>query len=603
VTGFSSERDGYVENLALPGSDDINDRDRYGFRAQALWTPSEDLTVHVIADYAEIDEICCGSTVLYDNNRLDLRTGSATEGQLGSDSFLESRGGTFIPESRVFDNVQAHSVNPTSKSEDSGISIQIDYDLDDAYSLTSITASRKFESFDNIDADFTDLEALEDTNDADQQQFSQEIRLSYIGEKLNYVVGASYFEQSLDSRSQLDFGPDTEFFAALFAGLPFLEAGGANFPYDGFAFDINEQDHESWAVFAQADYALTDTLTLTAGIRYSDEHKELSTGYFESGEELGFQLTQFAATLTRDDVDTTIDDDQVTGTVKLSWFMSDDIMLYGSYSTGYKAGGTNTDRILPEFDQNFDAETSTSYELGMKAEFPDQGLRLNVAIYQADIDDQQVGSFSGAGFNVQNAAVANTYGAEIEALWQATESLTVNMAYSKTVADFDEFQKGNPWTVTPYRNGTPDPQGLIQDIDGTIRAPSTDAEAFAPSFADRSGGRLALNPEDKFIIGLRQEVSLTDSILGYGLLEYSYVGDMFLNASNDPLTKQDSYNTVNLRLGMVLEDYQTEITLWGRNITDEEYLGTSFDAVLQSGKQGAYMREPATYGITFNKKF
>jgi len=302
-------------------------------------------------------------------------------------------------------------------------------------------------------------------------------------------------------------------------------------------------------------------------------------------------------------VDTTIDDSQVTGTVKLSWFMNDDIMLYGSYSTGYKAGGTNTDRILPAFNQNFDAETSSSFEIGMKAEFPDQGVRLNVAVYQADIDDQQVGSFSGAGFNVQNAAVADTYGLEVDMLWQATETTTVTAAYSRSIADFDDFQKGNAWTVTPFRDGTPDPQGLIQDDDGTIRAPLTDAEAFEPDFADRSGSRLADVPEDKFILGVRQEFSISDSILGFGLVEYAYTGDMFLNASNDPYTLQDSYNTVNLRLGMVFEDYQTEITLWGRNVTDEEYLATSFDSVLQVGKQGAYMREPATYGITFNKKF
>ena len=270
---------------------------------------------------------------MYDNNRTDLRVGAATEGNLGSDAFLESKGGTFISEDRRYDNVQAHSFNPESTSEDSGISAQIDWNVGD-YTITSITAYREFESFDHIDADFTDLAGLEDTNDAEQDQFSQELRLSYIGERLNYVVGANYFQQSLDSRSQLDFGEDTEFFAANFSGLAFLEAGGANFPYDGFAYDINEQDHKSWALFAQADYALTDALTLTAGIRYSDEHKELSTAYFESGDELGFNLAVFPATQGRDNVDETIDDDQVTGTVKLSWFMSDDIMFYGSYSTG-----------------------------------------------------------------------------------------------------------------------------------------------------------------------------------------------------------------------------------------------------------------------------
>jgi outer membrane receptor protein involved in Fe transport len=600
VTGFSSERDGYVENLALPSSDDINDRDRYGFRAQALWTPSEDLTVHVIADYAELDELCCGSTVWYDNNRLDQRPA----GNLGngSDAILEANGATFIPESRVFDDVQAHSINPESSSEDVGISAQIDWNIED-YTVTSITAYREFDSTDLIDADFTDLDALTDNNIAEQSQFSQELRLTFIGEDFNYVVGANYFRQTLDSTSTLAFGEDTEIIAGFSVGAGTGGLGGTFFAPDGFATDVNEQTHESWAIFAQGDYNLADSLVLTAGIRYSDEDKELSTLYTDSGGNLGgFTSGLFDPTNRRDDVDETITDEQVTGTLKLSWFATDDIMLYGSYSTGYKAGGTNTDRINIAFPQVFDAETSTSIELGMKAEFPDQGLRLNVAIYQSDIDDQQVGSFQGDSFNVQNADV-DTYGGEIEILWQATESTTVNASYAKTIADFDEFEKGNCWGSTPFRNGVADPGARIQQADGSGRLPVTEAESFGPDFCDRSGDRLADNPEDSLILGVRQEFNVSDSILAFGLVEYSYKGDSFLNASNDPLTLQDSYNTVNLRLGMLFEDYQTEITLWGRNVTDEEYLATSFDAVLQTGKQGAYIREPATYGITFNKKF
>jgi outer membrane receptor protein involved in Fe transport len=609
LTGFSSDRDGNVDNLATPGDDEINDRNRFGFRVQALWTPNEDLNIHVIADYAELDEVCCGSTVLFDNNRVDQRSVPPTPldpNLPGTDSYIDARGGTFVSEDRRFDRVQAHNINPESTSEDSGISAQIDWNIDD-FTITSITGYREFKLTDRIDADFTDLDALEDESDAEQKQFSQEVRLAYIGEKLNYVVGANYFQQSLDSVTTLTFGEDTNFIASEFSGIDLVflaSAIGAVFPPDGFAYDVNEQDHKSWAVFGQADYAITDTLTLTAGLRYSDEHKELATEYFESGDELGFNLPQFPATQKRSNVDETIDDDQTTGTLKLSWFMTDDIMLYGSYTTGYKAGGTNTDRIDPAFDQSFDAETSTSYELGMKAEFPDQGLRLNVAVYQADIEDQQVGSFDGGGFNVQNAAAADTYGLEVDMLWQATESLTINAAYSKTVADFDEFEKGNCWATTPFRDGTPDPQARILNPDGvTSRAAVTDAEKFDPSFCDRTGARLAVNPEDKFIVGARQEFSLSDSTLAYGMVEYSYVGDMYLNASNDPYTYQDSYETVNMRVGFILEDYQTEITLWGRNILDEEYLGTSFDSVLQTGKQGAYIREPATYGLTVNKKF
>ena len=140
-------------------------------------------------------------------------------------------------------------------------------------------------------------------------------------------------------------------------------------------------------MFGQFDYQLTDSLTLTAGLRYSDETKDLKAVYTESSDALGFTSGLFAPATARPGVDETLEDDELTGTVKLSYFMNNDIMLYGSVGTGYKAGGTNTDRLAITDEQLFDAETIESYEIGMKAEFPDQALRLNVSIYMADIDD------------------------------------------------------------------------------------------------------------------------------------------------------------------------------------------------------------------------
>ena len=88
----------------------------------------------------------------------------------------------------------------------------------------------------------------------------------------------------------------------------------------------------------------------------------------------------------------------MTGTVKLSWFANDATMFYASYGTGYKSGGVNVDRIDAAFDPLFDAETSEAFELGMKADFPEQALRVNVALHRTDTDDLQTISFQGTGF-------------------------------------------------------------------------------------------------------------------------------------------------------------------------------------------------------------
>ena len=622
VTGFSSQRDGWVDNIALPDSDKINDRDRFGLRFQALLTPSDNLSVRVIADYGELDEICCGTTVLDDNNRVDQRS---PVGALGSDSILEGRGGTFIPSSRVFDNVVALNLNPESEATDQGLSVQVDWDFSDAYTFTSITSYRDFESTDLIDADFSDLDALTDTNLAEQSSISQEFRIAYTGDKVNYVAGAYYFSQDLDSTSALSFGQDTSAIAAKFANRDGLTTDflvNTQFPLSGgdtafvfvpgdFATDFNKQEHESWALFGQFDWQLSDSFTLTAGLRYSDEEKQLNTVYEESSTAFGFFLPQFAATFAREDINELIQDEQVTGTVKLSWFANDSTMLYASLSTGYKAGGTNTDRIDPAFAQVFEAETSTAYELGMKAEFPEQAMRLNVSLHYTPIDDYQVGTFTGAGFNVQNAATIDTYGGEIEWLWQVTDNTTINATYAKSIADFDEFERGNCWGITPFQNGTPDPGGRYDsgqvDANGdTIFVPLGDpsiADALnpGPAFCDRTGGRIGTNPEDFLALSVKQEFSINESITGFLRGEFIYNGDMVLDQSNEPLSEQDAYNLVNLRAGLYFESIDAELTLWGRNIFDEEYNGTSFPGVLQDGKQIAYRREPATFGLTFRK--
>ncbi|MFT5482614.1 MAG: iron complex outermembrane receptor protein [Halieaceae bacterium] len=611
VTGFSTERDGWIDNLTTPGDDEIFDKDRWGWRLQALYTPNDNLTVQIIIDDSELDEVCCGFTVLKDNLDIDQRNASG----MGSDAILEPRGGTFIPESAVFDNEVALNYNPISRGDDSGASIKIDYDLED-YTITSLSGWRDFTSYDFIDADFTDLQALTDENLAEQTSFSQELRITYTGDKLNYVAGAFYFTQKLDSVSTLSFDKDTEAFAFVFSALGTAGAiafdqpltslvfGSTFFPIGGNASDLNKQRHESWAVFGQFDYALTDAWTLTAGLRYSDEDKELSTKYTESdATSFGFLTDLFPPTSQRPDVDEHIVDDQITGTIKLSWFATDDMMLYASYGTGYKAGGTNTDRIDPAFEQVFTAETADSYELGMKAEFPDQAMRLNVSLYISDIDDFQVGTFTGEGFNLQNAATVNTWGGEIELLWQASENLTVTAGYAKNVADFDEFERGNCWVATPFHFGTPDPGAQILEADGTTRPAAGIDEQLNPDFCDRSGGRIGTNPEDFLALSGRYDFMVSNEISGFFLAEYSYTGDMMLAQSNEPLTLQGSYELVNLRAGLVFESYNLSITAWGRNVFDEEYNGTAYPGVLQEGKLGAYRREPATYGVTARMDF
>ncbi|MCC2615206.1 TonB-dependent receptor [Aestuariibacter halophilus] len=670
VTAFSSQRDGIISDVTF-GDDVINDRDRWGARLQALYTPNDDLTLRVIADYAEIDEICCGAPVQVSNFMA-----REIPGKFGSDAFLAGppfnatvlNGGDDF-----FDRVTAVSFLPESRMKDRGLSAELTYDINDNYTLVSISALRKFDSYDTIDSDFTQAELFGTTNDASQESFSQELRIDYTSENLNAIIGAYYFTQDLD----LDYSlfTDTyfnEFYLAnfqgalddLFNGINGLSAatGGLIAPVAdaapaGTGFDHRaEQEHKSYAIFGQFDYQLNDQWTLTAGLRYTDEDKELSTVFEENlpggtpfptffnsigdptvpesivpgtliygagvagavlqgialgqidimtpeGQQALQALVPFqtpgwgfqalgATTATRPDINATLPDDQITGTLKLSYQPDNNTLWYASVGTGYKSGGTNTDRIANGFEPIFDAETSTSYELGLKKDFPEQDVRVNFAAHHTTVDDFQANTFTGNGFNLQNAGDYEINGFELETVWLPTDNLEVKLSYALVDAEYKRFERGNCWVAYTWHTGIVDPG-----------QESTDPANPNP-YCNRSGDRPGGEPKNYAVLSVKQHFELSDDIYAYVLAEYSHTGEVILDGSNDPYAVQDSYNVLNLRFYMNFSDYDTDVILWGRNVTDEDYINrTNFNTPIQEGKMNAYVAEPATFGITVKKRF
>jgi iron complex outermembrane receptor protein len=655
LTGFSSQRDGTISDVNL-GEDSLNDRDRFGGRLQALYTPNEDVTVRVIADYAKIDEICCGAPVQLSNFQA-----KEIPGKFGTDAALPSLGGTvFAGGDAFYDREVALSFLPESSMEDRGLSAQIDWVLDDNYTLVAISAYRSFDSFDNIDADFTDADLFGTINDSQQQSFSQEIRLDYTSEKLNYILGAYYFTQDLDLQYSLYTDSIFDGFAmgvlgqnvdgitgqpgsfnALLGGIDGLAQAGliapraAGAPADTGFNHVAEQQHKSYAVFGQFDYKLNDELTLTAGLRFTKEEKDLTTVFTEVGPDInglagntpvnlvgalttlggigagaidlttaegqatlanfaGFDQAGWAflllgdTTRPRANIEESISDDQISGTLKLSYQPNNDTLLYASYGNGYKSGGTNTDRIAAGFNPVFDAETSQSFELGIKKDFSEQDLRINAAAHYTTVDDFQANTFTGNGFNLQNAGDYQISGMELEATWLPIDDLEVHLGYALVKAEYKTFAAGNCWTAYTWHTGIDDP-GRVNPTD---------------NFCDRSGDRPGGEPENYAVLSIKKNFEIGDGIYSYVQGEYSYTGDIILDGSNDPYAIQESYNILNLRFFMNFSDYDMDLILWGRNVTDEEYVNrTNFNTPLQEGKLNAYMAEPATYGVTVKKRF
>jgi len=387
-----------------------------------------------------------------------------------------------------------------------------------------------------------------------------------------------------------------------------------------------KQEHDGYAVFGQVDWAISDALTLTLGARFTDESKDIQAIYTQTNpgtmvpdlDAIGVTLFLFqqwagggfqgpppdlapllavaqpnegwaAYTLApfspRSNVIETLNDDQVTGNAKLSWYINDSMMLYGSYATGFKAGGTNTDRIFPWFPQLFDAETSKSAEIGFKGDLGDR-FRLAVALYQTDFEDFQANSFTGTGFNLQNAGDMQIQGFEIEYLWQVLDNTNISGYFARNEGEFKSFILGTCWDASPFHTGQPD--------DGYDPITET---------CNRSGEKIPYNPEDRFNIGITQTIPMGNNEM-FIRAEYTSQSTFLTDGDNDPLTRQDDFSIVNLRLGLNIESWNSTITLWGRNITDEHYYVGSYDPpLLDTGRTNSYPSEPATYGITFRKNW
>jgi outer membrane receptor protein involved in Fe transport len=748
LTLSSTQRDGYVSDISF-GEDVLNDRDRYGMRLQLYSTPSDRLDVRIIADYAEIDEVCCVAVSRVDgifaNDFVDPIGSAATGGLvLGPDAFSYFLGGTIftgMQDSDVLANgmtwadgqlllagvaaslglpggafvsgipfdeyLVAVNELPRSTAEDAGLSVELNYDLNNGAQLTSITGYRSFDTFDTIDADFTNVPALQRINAAQQSSISQELRIAKnFDNGGSFVAGTYYFTQDLDNQKETNGGPLLDAWVGLNEQLLLLGAGlvdlasqldnplaglggdgsiqpaGVGFPStalgdssDSFSTDLIVQEHESWAVFGQVDFPLGDNFVVTLGARYTEEDKTM-IGRFTQGAQgppidldalalVGCQLDvavgglgipqlddacnglrflesqgvvfplspsapislvpldpfdptdpaniagfilapfgfdgwgtyRFDPLAPRGDLNESLKDDQLTGTAKLTWRPTDTTMFYASYGTGYKSGGTNTDRIDTAFNPVFQAETSESIEIGAKLDFPAANIRLNIAIYDTQIDDLQANSFTGTGFNLQNAGIADTNGAEIEFLWYPSETFTVQAFYARSNADFESFENGTCWDSFTFHTGTDDPGLLPPD-------PTAAPSLLAEERCRRTGNPIAYNPEDRFFLGLTKEFQLGGSTTAFIRGEYSYASELFTDGDIDPFTEQEALDLFNLRLGLRWgsnTDY--EVVLWGRNLGDERYYAGSFDPPVQDGRMNSYPAEPRTYGLTFRARF
>jgi iron complex outermembrane recepter protein len=395
----------------------------------------------------------------------------------------------------------------------------------------------------------------------ESEQLTQEFQLaSNTDSKLQWIVGAFYLDEEAET----------------FTGIPFI----IGTPNDYILWD-GRSDTEAWAVFGQATYAFTDRLTVTAGLRYNEEEKQGDLVYNLFGFVAGPEVWLGSPPGTEwTDV---LNDkwDAFTPKLAVDYRFTDDIMGYVSATRGFKSGGFNL--LAPQLP--YEPEELWSYEAGVKTRWADGRVIANLSTFYYDYTDMQVGKVVNLSATVVNAAEATIMGAELEARALLGNGFELNLGLSLLDTEYEEFVTEDPaW---------PGDAGC-----GTL--------VGAPRTISLEGCQLPRAPEYQAIVGLSWSKPLADGgelrIRG----DYSYRGDQYFTQFNRSIVGQDSYGLLNARISYAAPDNRFFVTVYGDNITDEDY----FVTVLESGVAApgtvvpqAVIGAPRMFGMTVGYNF
>ncbi|MEL6258247.1 MAG: TonB-dependent receptor, partial [Pseudomonadota bacterium] len=268
LSGSRNTRDGYATNTF--NGDELNERNRWNIRGQLLFEFSDEARLRVIGDWNELDENCCVTSA--------IENGAASLAIIGI-------GGELGDPTDPFSYEVPYDLTPTSGLTDRGISGQFDYDFEN-FSVTSISSFRQNNNDNEIDADFSSAAILNNNNDTEIETFTQEIRLaSTWDERFDWLVGGFYFNEQIEIQSGLDSGVQTRPFVDGLAGGPavlgtfeqiFMLEPGTFFGPDTGSTEFFTSDNDSFSFFGQLDFYLTDKLTVTGGLNYTNDQKEFT---------------------------------------------------------------------------------------------------------------------------------------------------------------------------------------------------------------------------------------------------------------------------------------------------------------------------------------
>jgi outer membrane receptor protein involved in Fe transport len=437
--------------------------------------------------------------------------------------------------------------------------------------ITAVTGYYQYdyERWDNFDG--TNFIQLMGLQVEDQEQWSQEIRLlTSLNGPINFMAGVFYetFERNSDNAGKIEaLGFDS---ADLTVG-PSQDTGFSN-TWEG----ISTVNSDTYSVFGQVIWDINDQWELTAGVRYTDDSKDAEQGnvYVKSNDIPGVPIPGFGfddlLSPAGEIIESDFSDEEWSPEVTITYRPNDDVTLWAAYKTGYKSGGFSTNTVISALSFAnpdslvFDPETAEGGELGFKTTLVDGRMVVNGTLYRYTFDDVQISVFNSAttSFSVDNAAAARTTGFELESNFLATEKLLLRAQLGGNEGTYKDF------ITAPCYGGQTPAQGCNPNPD-PLGSPTT--------IQDLSGEDLTRAPRWQGSIGFDYNTPLGRNWGFRWAAEAVYSDSYQTNTNNNPLSVQSDFWRINARVGFQTQDGRWDISLIGRNLTDELYQGGQAD--------------------------
>jgi outer membrane receptor protein involved in Fe transport len=624
-----------VNGVGPSTQNNTNDRKAYNARGQLLITPSDTVDFLIIADYAKRNESCCSAVVQYPGPFQGLVNVFASTpalggktGALGDSPLIGMPGVTRLPNSYVaYDNQII-----TQHVRDMGISGELNWNLGFG-KLTSITAWRDNTVTGGNDVDYTGIDLLSfpdngNANSTDFKQFSEELRLAGKTGPLNWLVGGFFNNEILTTRTLGAIGDQFETYVSGVASVsnggafnPLLiasitgDAPGATFFGTGYN-DGYQQTARSFALFTNETWNITQGLDLTVGLRGTEEKKTATASFNSVGGGPGCSAL-LAHAITPGGVlaqptpaplfllgygcfsgldpefngtgfDQSNTENNLSGTVKLSYRFNEQAMVYASAANGYKAGGFNLSRVTsaatptdpfglaPNFDTHFPRETVESGEVGIKTTLFDKTLRLNASLFYQKYTDFQLNTFTGIQFVVTSLNKVVSKGVDVDFAWATPiAGLTIAGGVTQDLTNIDDF--GN----------------ALRDFCGGPGNGCTARDNNRLSFAPLWSGALSAS----YLLPVSGTLGIRTSV------EEKYNSSYNTGSDLDPRKIQEGFGLLNARIGFGALDESWAIEAWGANLADKYYYAVAFDSPFQFDTITSYLGAPRTFGLTARVKF